>query len=162
MDEPIVRGTIMAMSASMLEAIIQLRRALARAAAATFTGEISGREAAILRELRSSGPVAQVHLAHATASDPSAIVRSLDHLQRSGLLARHRSQTDRREMAVTLTPSGRKALGPLDVAHARLAEAMGKGLSSDERTVFIALAEKITRSLATVAEGEAAVTKARR
>lgn len=40
---------------TVVEAIIELRRAAARAAAATFTGDISGRQAAVLREIRASG-----------------------------------------------------------------------------------------------------------
>lgn len=144
---------MMSMSTTVLDAIIDLRRAAARAAAATFSGDISGRQAAILREIRASGPVSQVSLARATASDPSFVVRLLDDLEKRGLVSRHRSKTDRREMAVSLTPLGRKALGPLDAAHARLASATEGELTVEERSVFIALAAKIGRSLAVVAAG---------
>jgi DNA-binding MarR family transcriptional regulator len=145
--------TIMAMSTDVLNAIIQLRRAVARVAALTFSGDISGRQAAILREIGTCGPVTQVGLARATASDPSALVRILDDFERREFVERHRSESDRREMLVSLTAKGRKILGPLDVAHKRLADATAAALTGDERRVFVALAEKIRSSLTTRVEG---------
>jgi DNA-binding MarR family transcriptional regulator len=145
--------TMMDMSTTVLDAIIQLRRAVARVATLTFTGDISGRQAAILREIGSCGPVTQVGLARATASDPSALVRILDDLAKREFVERHRSETDRREMLVSLTAKGRKVLGPLSIAHKRLADATAAGLTGDERRVFVALAEKIRSSLTTRVEG---------
>ncbi len=145
--------TIMDMSMNVLDAIVQLRRAVARMAALTFTGDISGRQAAILREIGSCGPVTQVGLARATASDPSALVRILDDLEKREFVERRRSESDRREMMVSLTAKGRKILGPLDVAHRRLADATATALTADERRVFVALAEKIRSSLTTRVEG---------
>jgi len=145
---------------TVVEAIIELRRAAARAAAATFTGDISGRQAAVLREIRASGPVSQVSLARATASDPSFVVRLLDDLESRGLVSRRRSMTDRREMAVALTPRGRRALGPVDVAHARLARATEGDLTAEERAAFVALAAKIGRSLAAVAASAVTASEA--
>ena len=144
--------TMIVMSTNVLEAITQLRRAVARSAAVTFTGDISGRQAAILREIGASAPVSQVALARATAMDPSALVRMLDDLEERDLVERRRSDTDRREMMVSLTVRGRKALGPLDVAHRRLADATAGTLTADERRVFTALAEKMRGSLAALVE----------
>jgi DNA-binding MarR family transcriptional regulator len=143
----------MDMSTNVLDAIIQLRRAVARVATLTFTGDISGRQASILRELGACGPVTQVVLARATASDPSAMVRILDDLEKRELVERRRSEADRREMMVSLTGKGRKALGPLDTAHKRLADATAAALTGDEKRVFVALAEKIRSSLTTRVEG---------
>ena len=145
--------TIMDMSTNVLDAIIQLRRALARMAALTFTGDISGLQAVILREIGARGPVTQVGLARATAKDPSALVRILDDLEKREFVERRRSESDRREMLVSLTAKGRKVLGPLDVAHKRLADAAAAALTGDERRVFVALAEKIRSSLTTRIEG---------
>jgi DNA-binding MarR family transcriptional regulator len=141
-------NTIMAMSTNVLDAIIQLRRAVARAAALTFSGDISGRQAAILREIGACGPVTQVGLARATASDPSALVRILDDFEKREFVERRRSESDRREMLVSLTAKGRKVLGPLDMAHKRLADATAAALTGEERRVFVVLAEKIRSSLA--------------
>jgi DNA-binding MarR family transcriptional regulator len=145
--------TMMDMSTNVLDAIVQLRRAVARVATQTYTGDISGRQAAILREIGSCGRVTQVGLARATASDPSALVRILDDLEKREFVERHRSETDRREMLVSLTAKGRKVLGPLSVAHKRLADATAVALTGDERRVFVALAEKIRSSLTTRVEG---------
>jgi DNA-binding MarR family transcriptional regulator len=143
----------MDMSTNVLDAIIQLRRAVVRMAALTFTGDISGRQAAILREIGACGPVTQVALARATASDPSAMVRILDDFEKREFVERRRSESDRREMLVSLTAKGRKVLGPLDIAHKRLADATAAALTGDERRVFVALAEKIRGSLTTRVEG---------
>jgi DNA-binding MarR family transcriptional regulator len=137
----------MTISTNLLEAVVGLRRALARAANATFGEQFSTRHAAVLRELRASGSVSQIRVARATAIDPSLIVRLLDDLEEQGLVKRCRSETDRRTMVVTLTDGGRKALIPLDAAYKRLAGTMQRPLSADERATFIALAGRITQSL---------------
>ena len=144
-------STTIVMSKTVLDAIIELRRAAARAAVATFTGDISGRQVAILREIRESDSISQVNLARATASDPSLVVRLLDNLEKRGFVKRQRSKVDRREMAVSLTPRGLEVLGPLDDALARLTSAAENDLTAKERATFVALAAKIARSLTTVA-----------
>jgi hypothetical protein len=50
-------------------------------------------------------------------------------------------------------------LGPLDVAHKRLADATAVALTGDETRIFVALAEKIRSSLTARVEG-AAIAKA--
>ncbi|MEO7995611.1 MAG: MarR family transcriptional regulator, partial [bacterium] len=121
------------MSTTLLDTIVTLKRTLARAAFAAFSGEVSARQTAVLREIRAAGPVSQVCLARATASDPSFIVRTLDDLEKRGLVTRQRSTTDRRERVVDLTPQGLEALGPLDVAYNRLADAVDQSLTTKER-----------------------------
>lgn len=139
------------MSTNILDAIVQLRRAAARAAAVTFTGDLSARQGAILRELRVSGPVSQIVLARATASDPAFVARMLERFERRGLVSRRRSKTDRRQMSVSLTARGKKALGPVDVAYERLMRVAQESLSRDERRTFVRLATKVGASLETVA-----------
>ncbi len=141
---------------TVLDAIIELRRATARAAAATFSGDISAKQAAVLRELRGSGPTSQIALARSTASDPAFLGRLLDDLERRGLIRRKRSHADRREMAVSLTPRGMEALGPLDASLQKLADAAQAELTEDERRVFIELATKVARSLGGVRDGAGA------
>jgi DNA-binding MarR family transcriptional regulator len=159
LPKSIMASTMMDMSTNVLGAIVQLRRALARAFAVTFTGDISGRQSVLLREIGTCGQVSQVALARATASDPSAVVRLLDELEARELVERRRSETDRREMMVSLTSHGRKALRPLDVLHKRLADAAAEALTVEERRVFVTLAEKIQSCLTTLVEGDAALSK---
>ncbi len=140
------------MSMELLSAIIELRRGLARAFSATFTGDISGRQAGLLREIRATPCTSQASLARATANDPSFVVRMLDQLERRGLVLRKQSQTDRREREVSLTPAGLAALEPLDAAFDALAAATSAALSQREQAQFVALAGKITDSLVQVAD----------
>ena len=137
----------MNMSTKLLGAVVGLRRALSRAAGAAFGAELSTRHVAVLRELRSAGPVSQIRVARATAMDPSLIVRVLDDLESQGLVKRCRNESDRRAMVVSLTDKGRAALRPLDLAYRRLANAMQRPLSAQERDTFVVLAERITHSL---------------
>lgn len=141
----------MAMSINMWEALIELRRSLARAAAATFTGELSGRQASVLRELGAAGPISQITLARATASDPAYLVRVLDGLEKRGLIQRERSATNRREVTVSLTPRGEGQLEPIGAAMRRLSDAAEAKLSPDERRVFVELALRVTTSLSELA-----------
>ncbi|MCA9630674.1 MAG: MarR family transcriptional regulator [Myxococcales bacterium] len=140
------------MSMDLLTAIIELRRGLARAFSATFSGEISARQAALLREIRVTPGSSQAALARATANDPSFVVRMLDQLERRGLVTREQSQTDRREREVGLTKAGLKALGPLDATFDALASATSEALTRSEQAQFVALAAKITDSLVQVAD----------
>ncbi len=149
------------MSTNLLNALIGLRRALARAVTAAFTGELSGRQAAILRELHASGPLSQVGLARATVSDPSFMVRLLDDLEKRGLVSRQRSEEDRRERVVSLTPRGRKALGPIELAFQELANAAESALTIEEQETFIALASKISHSLTAAATRSSASPEGR-
>lgn len=135
------------MSRIVFDAVVELRRALARAAAATFTGQITAKQASVLLELRSSEPVSQIALARATASDAAYLVRLLDVLEKRGLVSRERSEADRRQMSVSLTDVGRSALAPLDVSMQHLAAAAEAGLTAKERRDFVALASKVTGSL---------------
>lgn len=144
---------------NVLEAIIQLRRALSRTAAAIFTDDISARQSVIMREIGACGSVSQVALARATAIDPSALVRLLDELTSRGMVERHRSEADRREMVVSLTAQGHKALKPLEAAHKRLADATAGALTLEERRIFVTLAAKIQTSLSSALNGGAAMAK---
>lgn len=138
---------MMNMSMNLLEAVIGLRRAATRAASGAFGEQLSSRHVAVLRELRASGPCSQAQVARATALDPSLVVRVLDDLEGQGLVKRSRNEQDRRAMVVTLTEAGRKALGPADAAYRRLANAMQRPLTPEERDTFIALAGRIIRAL---------------
>lgn len=137
----------MDMTMILLDRVIELRRALARAAPAAFTGDITARQAAVLRELRASGPASQVSLSRATAIDPSFMVRMLDDLEKRGLVRRKRSEADRRQVTVSLTAAGTKALGPVNLAYERLAKAVEHDLTTEERAAFLVIAGKMSRSL---------------
>lgn len=151
----------MDMSTNVLGRAIELRRALTRAAPAAFSGELTLRQGAVLRELRDASAT-QVSLARAIAVDPSFMVRMIDDLQERGLVRRKRSETDRREVIVSLTAAGGKALGPLDVAYGRLAQALQRELTAEERAAFLRITEKMCRSLDALVAREPAPVEVRR
>jgi DNA-binding MarR family transcriptional regulator len=136
------------MSIDVVDAVRSLRRSLARAAAAAFrdTG-VGPKQFAVLHELRRVGSASQVQLARATASDPAAMMRAIDALERRGWVLRSSAGDDRRCKLVSLTPSGRRALGELDVAYKALRSLANGALSSNERRQFCAMAAKLATGL---------------
>jgi len=151
----------MDMSTNVLHRAIELRRALTRAAPAAFSGELTLRQGAVLRELREASAT-QVSLARAIAVDPSFMVRMIDDLQARGLVRRKRSETDRRQVIVSITAAGSRALGPLDAAYGRLAEAVERELTAADRTAFLRITEKMCRSLDALAARAPAPVEVRR
>ena len=148
----IVGSKIMDMSTDVLDAIRQLKRAIARAAG-TAVCVVEGkpvtlRHAEVLRELSQDGPTQQVGLARAAVMDPSLMCRLLDDLDTRGLVSRRRNEADRRQVTVSLTARGRKALSAVDAAFDHLATQAEGALTREERATFIALADKIALSFA--------------
>lgn len=101
----------------------------------------------ILRELRLAGPVSQVELARATMTDPAALMRALDALERRGWVTRTSSEDDRRRKLVSLTPDGRSAVGRLDAPYEELRALANGGLSEREREQFCELAARVVATL---------------
>ncbi len=76
-----------------------------------------GRFAALLL-IRYNPGITQSALGRAMARDKSSVTPLLQDLQRLGYVTRRQSEADRRNVHLTLTPDGRRALGVL-IAHAR-------------------------------------------
>ncbi len=136
------------MATDILEAFRALRRSLARAAAAVFaeTG-VGPKQVVVLRELRRAGSASQIDLSRATTTDPAAMMRALDALERRGWVLRSSCEGDRRRKLVSLTAEGRRALGELDVAYDALRSLANAALSSSERRQFCAAAAKLATKL---------------
>jgi|SRR5215469_3825998 len=69
---------------------------------------IEGRHYGVLFQLDQYGPLSQRRLMDLTGEDRSAMVRTIDDLERLGFAVRRPDPTDRRAHAVNLTPAGRK------------------------------------------------------
>src|SRR5438477_13029583 len=67
---------------------------------------LSPRAWRVLSTLVESGPLTQIELATATATDRTAMVYLLDELDRQGLVARMPNPGDRRSYLIHLTPRG--------------------------------------------------------
>jgi MarR family transcriptional regulator, lower aerobic nicotinate degradation pathway regulator len=91
-----------------------LRMAHAKAARAFGSAlapvALEGRHFGLLLTLAKLGPVIQSRLITELRSDKSAIVRSVDDLERQGLVTRTPVPGDRRARTVALTESGRQRL----------------------------------------------------
>ncbi len=136
------------MSTDVLETLRRLRRSLTRAAGAVFAESgVGTKQVGVLRELRRFGSISQVELARATATDPAALMRALDALERRGWLQRSSCDGDRRRKLVSLTDDGRRALADLDAGYDKLSALAGEPLSPAERKQFIALAGRIAAAL---------------
>ncbi len=112
-----------------------------RHAADTFNAalaplEIQGRHFGVLMTLDRFGPLSQVRLAQQLGADKSAMVRMVDDLESRGFVERGHDPTDRRAVAVTLTPAGADAFIRAESIAAATAERMLAGFSRDERARF--------------------------
>lgn len=76
-------------------------------AAALAPSGISGREAAVLREIDSPQPLAQGEIARLMGIDRTTMVALIDDLQDRDLVRRRQDPDDRRKNVVELTESGR-------------------------------------------------------
>lgn len=80
-----------------------------------------------------SGPASQVQLAAACRIGPQSLGRTLDRMERDGLVRRERARTDRRQMVVVRSDSGDRLLAELDAAASLGAERMVARLPDPER-----------------------------
>ena len=75
---------------------------------------LSGRQYLILAVLGTDAPPSQLELAGLCGLLPAQVVPVLDELERRGLVARQRSEEDRRRSVVRLTPAGEESLAKAD------------------------------------------------
>jgi DNA-binding MarR family transcriptional regulator len=147
-------------AADILDAMLALHRALARAAAAAFseTG-VGTKQVQILREIRGARRVSQVELSRATSTDPAGLMRALEALERRGWVQRVGCEDDRRRKLVSLTPEGQRAMTLLDAHYESLRKLTHGSLKAAERRQFCALVAKVALTLEAAAaigpDGEA-------
>ena len=75
---------------------------------------LSARQYLILAVLGTDAPPSQLELAGLCGLLPAQVVPVLDELERRGLVARQRSEEDRRRSVVRLTPAGEETLAKAD------------------------------------------------
>jgi DNA-binding MarR family transcriptional regulator len=84
--------------------------------------------------LISRGPQRMVDLARALAVSPSTAGRMCDRLVRKGLVWRHRTRADRREVMVSVTAAGREVVGEATKRRRVLLAAILANLSPVQRS----------------------------
>jgi DNA-binding MarR family transcriptional regulator len=90
-------------------------------------------------------------LARTIGLSPAATGRAADALTRQGILLRRDDVADRRVKWLSLTDTGRKALGHVTAARTKAVARLTEALSPDERT---ALSEALAPLLASVPDSE--------
>lgn len=101
----------------------------------------------VLRELAAMGPSSQRELAISCEVDPAAICRTLDSMERAGLLIRKPAPADRRSGRVELTPQGRTALEEWEARCQIIEEQMLQGFSPEERAQLAGFLERTYRNV---------------
>jgi DNA-binding MarR family transcriptional regulator len=87
----------------------------------------------VLAVLSADTPPSQQELADLCGLLPAQVVLAIDELERRGLVARQRSETDRRRSVVTLTAAGTEVLARAD----ELGERLVADLDSEVRQAAI-------------------------
>ena len=83
---------------------------------------LSGRQYMLLAVLSADDAPSQLELAGLCGLLPAQVVPVLDKLEERGLVARTRSESDRRRYVVSLTDAGREALEQADALGRRLVD----------------------------------------
>src|SRR3954451_8689662 len=94
---------------------------------------LSGRQYLILAVLGTDAPPAELELAGLCGLLPAQVVPVLDELERRGLVARQRSEEDRRRSVVRLTPDGEEMLAKGDELARSIEDALFGDLDADAR-----------------------------
>jgi DNA-binding MarR family transcriptional regulator len=127
---------------------------LARGEAALEPLGISGREYTALAILSSDAPESQQDLARLMGKGAVAVVAIVDGLEEKGLVARRRSDRDRRRSVVGLTDAGREMLVRADEAAESVTQTLFAALGEDEReALHTSLRRALDADAATIAAG---------
>lgn len=119
-------------------------RAARTASAALAPLGIEGRHLGVLISLASSGPQTQTQLVDVLGSEKSAMVRTVDDLERLEAAVRSPNPGDRRVRFVELTPTGRDLLNQAQIRAGDAAEELFSVLSSDQQRQLVQLLSMFT------------------
>lgn len=109
---------------------------------------LSAGQELLLMLLWENEPRTQADLTREMAIEAPTTSKMLSRMERAGLIARKRSETDRRTVLVTLTKAGRALEGPVNAAWRTLEEDTVDGLTPKEQDVLLLLLGRVLESLA--------------
>ncbi|WP_117214027.1 MarR family winged helix-turn-helix transcriptional regulator [Allorhizocola rhizosphaerae] len=112
----------------------------------TEAGVYPGQEN-LLQLLWQRGPQSQAQLAEALDLDPSTVTKTLQRLERNGLISRCPSETDKRANVVGTTTSGDALRDKVEHAIAEADRVATAGLSDAEVRELARLLNKVTENL---------------
>jgi DNA-binding MarR family transcriptional regulator len=110
---------------------------------------LSAGQELLLMLLWDKEPRSQAELTRELAIEAPTTSKMLSRLERGGLIARRRSESDRRTVLVTLTEAGRALEGPVNAAWRTLEEDTVEGLTPKEQDQLLVLLGRVLESLAT-------------
>ena len=111
------QGTADELAKTLREAIQRLNR---RVRQARPVGDLTFSQLSALTSLQLAGALTPRELADVERVQPPTMTKIVGKLEERGLVARTRSETDRRRSVVTLTDKGREALEEADALGRRL------------------------------------------
>jgi DNA-binding MarR family transcriptional regulator len=101
----------------------------------------------VLSILATQPGIDQTRLARALAFDKVTVLRVLKGLQERGLCVREIASSNRRQMAVSLTPKGQALLQQSRLPVQQAYEDLMSPLSPDEQSTLMALLQRLTQTL---------------
>jgi MarR family transcriptional regulator, organic hydroperoxide resistance regulator len=109
---------------------------------------LSAGQELLLMLLWEKEPRTQAELTREMAIEPPTTSKMLSRMERAGLIARKRSETDRRTVLVSLTKAGRALEGPVNAAWRTLEQDTVEGLTPKEQDTLLLLLGRVLESLA--------------
>lgn len=129
--------------ASLLRAVLALGR---RLRAERPQGSVSLSEISILATLNRLGSIPAIRVAAEERLQPQSLTRIVTGLERDGLIARKRSDADRREIVIALTEGGRRVLAQdMQARRAWLEAAVAAALTEAERDLLFDASEAMLK-----------------
>jgi len=109
---------------------------------------LSAGQELLLMLLWDKEPRSQAELTRELAIEPPTTSKMLSRLEKAGVIARNRSESDRRTVLVTLTEAGRALEGPVNAAWRTLEEDTVAALTPEEQDNLKILLGRVLESLA--------------
>lgn len=103
-----------------------------------------------LNQLERSGPLSQRKLADLLHREPATITRSIDKMERAGLVERVADPHDRRTNLITLKPEASELLSRIQPVAAQAAVATQGDLTDDEVALLISLLDRVYENCADI------------
>ncbi len=100
-----------------------------------------------LNQLDRRGPLSQKQLSEALQKEQATITRSLDTLEKKGLIERNPDPRDRRANVISLTPAAVDLLSRIEPVAEAAAEEVVRGISEEELDSLRTTLEKLRRNI---------------
>ena len=115
------------------------------------------KQAMILRCLAKNPNSSLADLSRFTMSDPAAVTRAIDSLEKSEWIVKQEHPSDRRRWVLALTPAGKKQISALDELVKNISSTMTDSLSKTELEALAKIFAKMKTPLGEITEGQTVV-----